>query len=117
MILSVIKLGRTPRSPGRVCNFISQSQPPLARLLSVGSASDEGVLILHDEPSATSLQHNECSDMSLILVSNFVRRNVCAHLAGYGHHRHIVRSEANIHLFHNVSDTFEKSTMHFLQFL
>ncbi len=60
--------------------------------------------------------------MSLILVPNLVRRNVGAHLdvgahlAGHGHHGHLLRGKANINLFHRVRDAFEKRTMDLLQF-
>jgi len=68
------------------------------------SASDEGILIPHYQPSTASLHHNECPDMPLILALNSIWGCKRAHPAGHRHNRHIFSGKANIHIFDGVGD-------------
>src|SRR5450631_3186695 len=86
------------------------------------SVAYDSVLVLHHQPPAAPLHHNESPDLSLVLAFvhppiDSVGRIVCTDSVDYRHNRRIWSGKANRHVLDGYLDTFEYGAVRFLQFL
>ena len=76
-----------------------------------------GVLVLHYQPSVVSPYNYECSNMSLVLVSDTVRRCKCTHRARNRYDRNVPIGESYFHVSNGFCDALQEGRVYVPNFL